>query len=43
MGSVSTYLVHTSPVPVAVMRKPQQKKQESMRTTRSHPLSESRF
>ncbi|CAO3694449.1 unnamed protein product [Rhizopus stolonifer] len=41
MGSVSTYLVHTSPVPVAVMRKPQQKKQESTRTTRSHSLSES--
>lgn len=40
MGSVSTYLVHKSPVPVAVIRRQKKKKRAKLETLEAHPLSE---
>ncbi|CEG71169.1 hypothetical protein RMATCC62417_06946 [Rhizopus microsporus] len=41
MGSVSTYLVHATPVPVVVVRKKQEKPKLIRRPSGSHSLSES--
>ncbi|KAG1463953.1 hypothetical protein G6F55_002084 [Rhizopus delemar] len=41
MGSISTYLVHTSSVPVAVIKKQKPKKQEVKQASGAHSLSES--
>ncbi|KAL9545172.1 hypothetical protein MBANPS3_007262 [Mucor bainieri] len=41
MGSVSTYLVHKSPVPVAVIRRQKKKKRVKHQTVEAHSLSES--
>lgn len=43
MGSISTYLVHTSSVPVAVIKKQKPKKQEVKQASGAHSLSESKF
>jgi hypothetical protein len=42
MGSVSTYLVHKSPVPVAVIRKQKKKKRVKHDQVEVHSLSESK-
>lgn len=42
MGSVSTYLVHATPVPVVVVRKKQEKPKLIRRPSGSHSLSESK-
>ncbi|GAN11105.1 hypothetical protein MAM1_0473d10662 [Mucor ambiguus] len=41
MGSVSTYLMHKSPVPVAVIRRQKKKKRVKHQTVEAHSLSES--
>ncbi|CAO3588185.1 unnamed protein product [Absidia cylindrospora] len=41
MGSVSTFLVHQSPVPVAVIRPQKKRKKETRHTITATPLSES--
>ncbi|CEP19278.1 hypothetical protein [Parasitella parasitica] len=41
MGSVSTYLVHKSPVPVAVIRRQKKKKKVKHQVVEAQPLSES--
>ncbi|KAK4512121.1 uncharacterized protein ATC70_013364 [Mucor velutinosus] len=41
MGSVSTYLVHKSPVPVAVIRRQKKKKRVKHQIVEAHSLSES--
>ncbi|CAO0803117.1 unnamed protein product [Mucor circinelloides] len=43
MGSVSTYLVHKSPVPVAVIRRQKKKKRVKHQTVEAHSLSESKL
>jgi hypothetical protein len=47
MGSISTFLVHKSPVPVSVIRKPAKKKEEKAskksKKVKAPPLSESKF
>jgi hypothetical protein len=43
MGSISTYLIHTSSVPVAVIKKQKPKKQEVKQASGAHSLSESKF
>jgi hypothetical protein len=40
MGSVSTYLVHKSPVPVAVIRRQKKKKRVKSDAVEAHSLSE---
>lgn len=40
MGSVSTYLVHKSPVPVAVIRRQKKKKRVKHELLAAHSLSE---
>ena len=40
MGSVSTYLVHKSPVPVAVIRRQKKKKRSKNDALEAHSLSE---
>lgn len=43
MGSVSTYLVHKSPVPVAVIRRQKKKKRARHELVAAHPLSEGKI
>lgn len=40
MGSVSTYLIHKSPVPVAVIRKQKKKKRVRHEPLEAHSLTE---
>jgi hypothetical protein len=46
MGSISTFLVHKSPVPVSVIRKPASKKEDKpakkSKKIKAPPLSESK-
>ncbi|KAI9469330.1 hypothetical protein BDB00DRAFT_263284 [Zychaea mexicana] len=43
MGSISTYLVHISPVPVSVIRLQNKKKNERKKPVKAPPLSESMY
>ena len=44
MGSISTFLVHNSSVPVSVIRPPNKKKSNKKKSTKTPPsLSESKF
>lgn len=42
MGSISTYLVHKSPVPVTVIKPQKTKKTEEKKRVKAPPLSESK-
>lgn len=43
MGSISTYLVHKSPVPVTVIRPQKKKKVSQKRHIHTVPLSQSKY
>lgn len=43
MGSVSTYLVHKSPVPVTVIKPQKKKKATEKKKVKAAPLSESKY
>jgi hypothetical protein len=43
MGSVSTYLVHKSPVPVAVIRRQKKKKRVQHEPLQAHSLTEGKL
>ena len=43
MGSISTFLVHKSPVPVTVIRPQKKKKATQTKTVRAASLSQSKY